>query len=104
MPNIRFSYLYRDAANYKNFGVVVFLNLNNTDITELKLLLQSKLIDGMWFYAGQWQLPDLHFNTWNDQTDHTFHEFECIEYTNKPPNTLLNLAEFKALVEHTNWT
>jgi len=55
----------------------------------------------MWFYASQWQLPDLHFNAWCDETDHTFHEFESVEYTNEAPNTLLILAEFKLLVERT---
>jgi len=104
MLNIKLSYLYRDAANYKNFGYVIFKEDHSISIHQLDILIESKLIDGMWFYAGQWQLPDLHFNSWNDEIDHTFHEFESVEYTTEPPNTLLNLAEFKALVEHTNWT
>jgi hypothetical protein len=102
MPNIKFSYLYRDASNYKNFGFLVFENFDNLHLSELQALIQSKLIDGMWFYAGQWQLPDLHFNSWCDKTDHTFHEFESIEYTNEPPNTLITLALFKKLIEHNN--
>ena len=104
MPNIKLSYLYRDAANYKNFGSVILKENNNFPIHQINALIQSKLIDGRWFYAGQWQLPDLHFNSWDDETDHTFHEFECVEQTNEPANTLLKLAEFKVLVEHTNWT
>jgi hypothetical protein len=67
------------------------------------VLIQSKLIDGTWFYANQWQLPNLHFVTWNNETDHSFHEFGSIEYTNEASNTLITLAKFKALIEQTNW-
>lgn len=102
MPNIKFAYLYRDSGNYKNFGSIVFSNADNINLTELQMLIQSKLIDGTWFYAELWQLPKLYFSVWNDKTDHTFHEFECIEYTSEPANTLLTLAQFKALVERTN--
>jgi hypothetical protein len=101
MPNIKFSYLYRDAANYKNFSFVIFGGDEGIRLSYLQSLIQSKLIDGTWFYAGQWELPDLHFNNWNDEFDHTFHEFECIEYTDEAPNTLLNLAEFQSIIEHT---
>ncbi|OKS89042.1 hypothetical protein [Mucilaginibacter polytrichastri] len=43
------------------------------------------------------------FNTWDSETDHTFHEFESVEYTDEPPNTLLNLGEFIMLIKNTNW-
>jgi hypothetical protein len=29
MPNIKFSFLYRDAANYKTFAAIVFANSEN---------------------------------------------------------------------------
>lgn len=103
MPNIKFSYLYRDGANYKNYGSVVFKGEQTFDLGKLLILIQSKLISGEFFYASQWHLPDLHFDQWNDEFDHTFHEFECIEYTDEPPNTLLTLAEFCKIIEHTHW-
>jgi len=102
MSNIKFSYLYRDGANYKNYGYIVFKISSDTDIIELRTLIQAKLIEGQFFYANEWGLPDLHFDKWNDEFDHTFHEFECIEYTNEAPNTFFTLAEFVTLVEHTN--
>lgn len=103
MHNIKFSYFYRDGANHKNYSCAVFYNVNVIDVPKLTTLVQSKLIDGTWFYASQWQLPDLHFSTWDDEIDHTFHEFEMIEYTDEPPNTLLTLAEFMQRIENTNW-
>jgi len=104
MAHIKFRYLYRDSSNYKNFGSIVFAGSENCNLFELLLLIQSKLIDDTWFYAAQWHLPDLHFGTWDDESGHIFHEFECVEYTNEAPNTLLTLAAFKAFLEQTNRT
>jgi hypothetical protein len=103
MPNIKFNYLYRDAANYKKFGFQIFQNTDLITQENIETLIKTKLIDGEYFYAAQWKLPDLHFNTWDDQTDHVFHEFESVEYTDEPPNTLLNLGEFVTLIKNTNW-
>lgn len=64
MPNIKFSYLYRDGANYKSYGFVVFQGLYHDKLDYLQELIIAKLIDQTWFYADEWQLPDLHFDTW----------------------------------------
>jgi hypothetical protein len=101
MKNIKFCYLYRDGANYKQYGNVIFRGDESADLENLGALLNSKLIDGQWFYAHKWRVPDLHLYQWDEEFDHTFHEFECIEYTKEAPNTLLTLAKFKALVERT---
>jgi hypothetical protein len=103
MPNIKFNYLYRDAANYKQFGFQIFKNPHQITLKEFETLIKTELIDGEYFYVSKWELPDLHFNTWDDETDHTFHEFESVEYTDEPPNTLLNLGEFVTLIKNTNW-
>jgi hypothetical protein len=94
MPNIKFNYLYRDGANYKNYSFAIFPNPQKISIEYLQKIINSKLIEEAWFYADQWQLPDLHFIKWNNEFDHTYHEFESIEYTDDSPNTLLTLAEF----------
>ena len=46
MPNIKFSYLYRDAGNYKNYGEVIFANPDEMPIEEVEILIKSKLIYG----------------------------------------------------------
>lgn len=53
MPNIKFSYLYRDGANYKKYDNVIFANPENIDLSELDILIKSKLIDKTWFYADE---------------------------------------------------
>ncbi|WP_158990426.1 hypothetical protein [Mucilaginibacter sp. L196] len=99
MPNIKFNYLYRDSANYKNFSSVIFGNPNGISLDALLKLIQAKLIDETWFYVHQWHLPDLHFGTWNNEFDHTWHEFESIEYTSEAPSTEITLMEFINLVQ-----
>jgi hypothetical protein len=103
MPNIKFNYLYRDGANYKKYSNVIFSNHNNIDISLLETLIKSKLIDETWFYADEWQLPELFLATWHHRLDPTWHEFECVEYTDEPAGELLFIEAFIALVAKTNW-
>ncbi|CAN5328706.1 hypothetical protein BH09BAC6_BH09BAC6_15400 [soil metagenome] len=84
MPNIKFSYLYRDSGNYKNYRSIIFENPAGIALSTLNEAIQSKLIDGTWFYAAEWGLPDLCSNTFNLETDPTWHEFESVEFTNEP--------------------
>jgi hypothetical protein len=85
MPNIKFNYLYRDAGNYKTHGYVVFTNPEGVSLQQMEERIRAKLIDGIWFYAHKWPVPDLHSQKWDDELDHTFHEFEGLEYTNQAP-------------------
>jgi len=81
---------------------VTFDNPQQINLDYLQPLIKSKLIDEIWFYADQWQLPDLHFGTWDNEVDHTWHEFESIEYTNEPANTALDLVGFIIDIGKTN--
>jgi hypothetical protein len=83
LPNIKLSYLYRDGANYKNHNSIILNNPTNIALAEIETAIRSKLIDGAWFYVDKWNLPDLHFGTWDNETDHTWHEFDGIEFTDK---------------------
>ncbi len=98
MPNIKFNYLYRDSANYKKFGFVIFANLNNMDLVELDALIRSKLIDETFFYSYEWHLPKLFPDTFDPYIDPTWHEFESVEYTSEPSTALLTAALFAGLV------
>jgi hypothetical protein len=103
MPNIKFSYLYRDAANYKNYGEVIFANPDEISIDELDRLIKLKLVDGQWFYAKKWKIPDLHFEKWNEDLDHGFHEFESLSLTNQEINASFPLSHFCELVRESAW-
>jgi hypothetical protein len=82
MPNIKFSYLYRDGANYKNHSFIILNNPTNIALAEIEAAIHQKLIDGAWFYVDKWNLPNLHFGTWDNEID-TWHEFDGIEFTDK---------------------
>jgi hypothetical protein len=61
--NIAFHYLYRDGANYKNLNTVIFNNPQNVSLDALSELLKNKLISEEFFYANEWQIPDMHFGS-----------------------------------------
>jgi hypothetical protein len=84
--NIKFSYVYRDASNYKQYNEVVFANQNELPIEQIQRLIYSNLIDENWFVAKDWYLPDLHFKDydWDDDIDHDWHELASVEETNEP--------------------
>jgi hypothetical protein len=93
MPNIKFSYLYRDGGNYKTFTEVVFANPDNLSLSEIQAIIQSKLIDGTWFYADQWQLPELFPETFDITIDPTWHEFESVTFTPESANIFVPLRD-----------
>ena len=99
MPNIKFNYLYRDAANYKKHGSVIFDNPNNIELSEVETLIRSKLIDGQWFYADEWALPELFLETVDFRADPTWHEFEEVEYSDDVEIQFIAIEKFKALLE-----
>lgn len=79
MP-IRFNYLYRDAGNYKQYGHLIFSNSNNLTLREVEDRIRAALIDGEFFNARQWGLPELRGFEWDDDLDHEWHEYVSVEY------------------------
>jgi len=92
--NIKLCYLYRDYCNYKNHNEVVFTNPDNLSIDQISTSLTEKLMDGEWFYASQWGLKDLHFEKWDDEADHPYHEFDYIEITQEPATHEKTITQF----------
>lgn len=82
-PNISLRYLYRDGGNYKNYGTVVFANPLGRSLSEVDALLQSRLIESMFFVAADWGVPDLHFTEYpyDEETDHDWHEYGGVSET-----------------------
>lgn len=101
MPNIKFSYFYRDGANYKRYGVVVFSNPSNINLNALATLIRAKLIYGEFFYAESWKLPSLFFEHCDFIIDPTWHEFEKIEYTEEPAHKAFFIDVFARAVSET---
>ena len=88
--NIKLQYLYRDAANYKNYGEVIFFNSEERLIEDVQKLIYVNLIDGEYFYTDNWKLPDKHFQDWDSEIDLQWHEFLKVELTNEKPTDLLD--------------
>jgi hypothetical protein len=81
MPSISFKYLYRDASNFKKFGVVVFSNDEGVDA----IAVANSLVSHFWpeglFIASQVNVPELFvFDDYPlNPDDHCFHEFASVE-------------------------
>lgn len=83
--NTRFSYLYRDACNYKKFNDVVLSGI----IKENQI--ESFLKDKLFFIPSEVGLPDLQDDFFSVD-DHIWHEFEKIELTEEPATIDLRAA------------
>ena len=94
--NVKFRYLYRDGANYKNNREIVFSNPNKKPIKFIESIIRKCLIENTWFIAKEWNLPDLHFNeySWDPCIDHEWHEFKCINETSEPPTEKISIDIF----------
>jgi hypothetical protein len=70
--NIKFSYLYRDGSNYKNFNDVVFSNSNSISLHRIEEAIRNNLLDGIWFITKDWNVPDMHSKEflWDSEIDH----------------------------------
>lgn len=79
--NVKFYYLYRDGANYKQNHFEVFSNIEGLTLEEIENAIRSVLIDDGWFYADKWKLKDLHLYKWDDSIDHEWHEYDFVETT-----------------------
>lgn len=92
--NIKFSYLYRDAGNYKIYGTVIFPNPEDIHVNEIEKEIKSRLIDGEFFEPSKWELPPLRFEEWNDDLDHFWNEYESIQTTSEEPTIGKTIAKF----------
>ncbi len=103
MTAIRFCYLYRDGSNYKSWGEVIFSNPENLDITNIKEKLLHAFLPDKQFIASQVSIPEKFLFTDGDYTnsDHCYHEFDCIEVCEEEPTDKLgrSIADFLRDVE-----
>ena len=97
--NVKFHYLYRDGANYKQGNSVIFSNDKGYIIQEVESVIKAALIDETWFYANKWKLKDLHFYPWDEEMDHSWHEYDFVEQIEEEA-TDGDIADFILLIEH----
>lgn len=92
--NIRFNYLYRDAGNYKIFGSEVFANPDGLKLGEIQGRIKALLIDGEFFDPVKWKIKTLCFPDFIDEEDHSWNEFDSIEFTSQEPTSEKSIGEF----------
>lgn len=102
--NISFEYLYRDAANYKNWGQVVLSNDCDKALDEIESLIREALIDGEFFVAERVNIPVLYFEKYDRDLDHSWHVFSTVGWTDMQPSTSLKFSEFVQLLRQANAT
>lgn len=97
--NIKFSYLYRDAGNYKLYGQVVFGNPESIALEEIRNRINAHLIDGEFFEAKKWGVPELQFDKYIPELDHTWYEFEGVEDSSSEITDKRTIKEFLRYIE-----
>jgi hypothetical protein len=91
LSNVKFNYLYRDGANYKSWGKVIFANPEKIPLDEVNKTLLNAFLSGELFVANQISIPEkfLFLNGKITQYDHCYHEYDCIEACEESPSDFL---------------
>lgn len=92
--NIQFNYKYRDPGNYKVFGYVIFANPDEYTLDFVENSIRPSLIDSEFFDPTIWNLPRLKFNDLISDADHSWNEYESIEYTSERSTQEKSITEF----------
>jgi hypothetical protein len=81
--NIQFEYLYRDGANYKAWGTIVFSNPDELSVSEIDKRLRRAFNSDSQFVADQIEIPEIFLYRDGSLTsdDHCFHEYDRVELT-----------------------
>lgn len=97
--NLKLNYLYRDGANYKQFGYVVFANPDFLTPRRASEQLRQKLISNEFFVPQGWKLPRLQYHPYDPEIDHDYHEFESFEWTEENVTDGRKVEEFLEEIE-----
>ena len=92
--NIKFEYIYRDAANYKQFGQIVLHNRARTEIQELTERLRQYLIDSEFFESQRIDVPKLEVHKFDAELDHGWYEFDCFSNTTEALDRNIDVIDF----------
>ncbi len=97
--NLKLNYRYRDGANYKQFGSVIFSNPSFLPPRIAGQKLIEKLISTEFFVPQDWDLPRLHHHPYDPEIDHEWHEFEEFEWTDEDVSDKREVKEFLEGIE-----
>lgn len=86
--------MYRDGANYKQFGYVIFKNASFLTPNQASQKLKEKLISNEYFVPQDWGIAKLHKVPYEPEIDHEWHEFESFEWTDEDVTDDRDLLSF----------
>ena len=91
MSSVKFNYLYRDGANYKSWGEVIFANPENLALDEIDKMLVDAFLPDKLFIASQISIPEkfLFLDGKFIKDDHCYHEFDSVEVCEESPTDSL---------------
>ena len=92
--NLKLNYRYRDGANYKQFGWVIFANPSCITPRKANEELKKKLIYSEYFVPQDWGLPKLQKHAYDPEIDHEWHEFEDFEWTDEDATDKREISKF----------
>ena len=98
--NVKFTYLYRDGGNWKNWGEVIFSNNGAHAVSDIEGKVRHWIVEQEVFVAHQVRLCEL-FPAAQDLSihDHCYHEFYSVETTLEPADDFWNRDISELLVE-----
>jgi hypothetical protein len=102
MANTALTYLYRDAANYKQWARAVLAGPPTADLEER---LRATLLDDETFIAHEVDLPSVYLYEPNDpgRDDHIRHELHSVEHTDDEPTDPRTFTQLVAAFEDAAW-
>jgi len=105
MDNIKFNYLYRDGANFKSWGEVIFSNPEKLYLNDVETKLIDLFLPNQLFIAHQIYIPEkfLFLDGKFTKFDHCYHEFDCVEICKETSTDNLNrsITDFLKAIELT---
>ncbi|MFC3414680.1 hypothetical protein [Algoriphagus hitonicola] len=97
--NLKLNYMYRDGANYKQFGWVIFANPGFLCPRRAAEQFKEKLIYGEYFVPQDWGLARLQKYAYDPEIDHEWHEFENFEWTEEDATDEREISRFLNEIE-----
>jgi hypothetical protein len=94
--NIKFHYMYRDGANYKQHAEIVFTNPENLEIEEIESELRARFISSEYFTPKDVGIPALQLYAYDAEIDHDWHEMTELTFTDEKPTDNRSITEFIA--------
>jgi hypothetical protein len=80
------------------FGCEVFSNAESLSLEDAEKKIRACLIDGEFFDPTTWKVKRLKNDDWIPEFDHTWNEFESLEFTDDTPTNSLSFNKFLNLI------